>query len=281
MGASNLLCRVGVSLAVLSCFALLDALHGRLPRVRAAERIEIYPATSRRPGTATPHRSCRLGQLGADFARSAARQGGVSLVLRGDLPEMSPERWKELLPMAQKYEGKPVVFIAINSGTSRGDVEQYARDVGVNWPIIVDSDRSFEKQSDIGTISLQNIFQPRIIKSDGRWAKADWENLEPGVDEALKGGNRLEGRPGSRFPAAARDAPAGRRVRQLCGCRHDRQAIAGVAQARRQSWRRGGTGVRAKEIDKCASTFAGQDLERQQVQSLRMGRVHVPDVSRI
>src|SRR5439155_15687378 len=49
------------------------------------------------------------------------------------------EKWPPLLAMAKKYEGQPVMFIGVNSGNPRPVVEQYARGVGCNWPIIVDA----------------------------------------------------------------------------------------------------------------------------------------------
>jgi thiol-disulfide isomerase/thioredoxin len=97
------------------------------------------------------------------------------------------DRWPGILAIAKKYEGKPVFFMAVNSGNSRTEVEQYARDVSLTWPIIVDSTREFEKQSGIGEISLQNIYQAGIITSEGTFRRASASDLEGAAEAALAG----------------------------------------------------------------------------------------------
>ena len=89
--------------------------------------------------------------------------------------------------MAKKYDGRPVLFIAVNSGTSRNEVERYASSVGLDWPIIVDMDRSFEQQSQVGTISLSNIHWAQVITADGKWLNGEQEDLQPAVEKALAG----------------------------------------------------------------------------------------------
>jgi thiol-disulfide isomerase/thioredoxin len=80
-------------------------------------------------------------------------------------------RWPELLQTAKQYEGKPVMFIAVNSGSPAQAVSSYAREVGVSWPVIVDSDRSLEKQFEVPEVSLQNIWQTVIVTPTGEVQK--------------------------------------------------------------------------------------------------------------
>src|SRR4051794_34821792 len=47
-------------------------------------------------------------------------------------------KWAGMYELAKRYEGQPVVFIAVNSGNSPLEIAQYARDVKLTWPIIVD-----------------------------------------------------------------------------------------------------------------------------------------------
>lgn len=69
--------------------------------------------------------------------------------------------------MRQSYENKPVVFIAVNSGNPRSDVEGYAKSTKFEWPILVDERRETEKA--LGTeISLQNIYQWFVIDPEGK-----------------------------------------------------------------------------------------------------------------
>lgn len=97
------------------------------------------------------------------------------------------EKWPPLMSLATSYAGKPIMFIGVNSGNSRADVEHYARGVGCNWPIIVDASREFEKQCDVGEISLKNIYQVGFIDSRGRFRRGSWQDLKGTFETALEG----------------------------------------------------------------------------------------------
>jgi thiol-disulfide isomerase/thioredoxin len=75
--------------------------------------------------------------------------------------------WPGILESAQKYKDQPVVFIAINSGNETTAVKGYAKSVGLNWPTIVDTNRTFEKQLGVNEISVRNIYQSKVITPDG------------------------------------------------------------------------------------------------------------------
>jgi peroxiredoxin len=109
------------------------------------------------------------------------------------------DRWKEVLAAAKQYEGKPVVFIAVNSGEPRGEVQSYVRDVHIPWPVIVDVDRSLEKAYGVGEISLNNIYQVRIVTADGRVQDSSYD-----IDKAGK--QALEGASWTIDPAQVPDA---------------------------------------------------------------------------
>lgn len=96
-------------------------------------------------------------------------------------------KWPPMLASAKKFEGKPIVFIAVNSGNSRNEVEGYLRDVGCNWPTIVDEDRSFEKAVGVPEVSLQNIYQMRLILADGRVMVGNSGDFEGMANKALEG----------------------------------------------------------------------------------------------
>lgn len=97
------------------------------------------------------------------------------------------ERWPAIQAMAKKFDDKPIVFIAVNSGNPRESVAKYAQEVKLAWPVLVDTNRDFERDSKVGEISLQNIYQVRIIKSDGSMASGDWSDPESSVVKALVG----------------------------------------------------------------------------------------------
>jgi thiol-disulfide isomerase/thioredoxin len=96
------------------------------------------------------------------------------------------ERWPALLESAKSFEGKPVIFIAVNSGTNRQTVEKYVRDVKCPWPVIVDSSRAFEKACGIeNEISLQNIIQAKYITSTGDLQSGSFSDFEGTAAKAL------------------------------------------------------------------------------------------------
>ena len=95
------------------------------------------------------------------------------------------ESWPRVLTQATKFDGTPVMFIGVNSGTPRPQLEAYLRKNKINWPVICDSDRSFERQFDF-TISLENIKQARLLMPDGKFKNADSENLEGSAADAAR-----------------------------------------------------------------------------------------------
>jgi hypothetical protein len=76
--------------------------------------------------------------------------------------------------MRKEYEGKPVVFIAVNSGNPKSAVEGYAKSTKFEWPILVDE--AGETERAFGTkISLQNIYQWFLVDPEGRSSPAGFD----------------------------------------------------------------------------------------------------------
>jgi hypothetical protein len=71
------------------------------------------------------------------------------------------------LAVANKFTGKPILFIAVNSGNDPASVRNYIRSNKVTWPVIIDSDRAFESRADVKEVSLKNIWQFRSIDAKG------------------------------------------------------------------------------------------------------------------
>lgn len=95
--------------------------------------------------------------------------------------------WTELLATAKKYESKPVVFIAVNSGNPKAKTEGYIRQVKVPWPVIVDTSRDFEKACGLfQEINAQNVSGIRYIKPDGE-IQTGLMDLEDAADKAVEG----------------------------------------------------------------------------------------------
>lgn len=94
-------------------------------------------------------------------------------------------RWTEFNALAQQHADDPILFVAVSSGTQRGEMEGYVRRNNVNWAMLLDPDRSFEKACDIHEISLENIMQVAVITADGTLKPGSWQNLEESVATAL------------------------------------------------------------------------------------------------
>ena len=95
-------------------------------------------------------------------------------------------KWAELNKLAQQHADDPILFIAVSSGTQRGQMEAYAQRYQANWAMLLDPDRSFEKACDVTPISLDNIMQVAIVMPDGNLQSGDWQDLETTVASALE-----------------------------------------------------------------------------------------------
>jgi thiol-disulfide isomerase/thioredoxin len=96
-------------------------------------------------------------------------------------------KWPGMYELARKYQGQPVVFVAVNSGNAPAQVQQYAKEVKLTWPIIVDPSRQFEKQWLEQEISLQNIHQCELLLPSGQKGNGRWNDLDGSVKQVLAG----------------------------------------------------------------------------------------------
>lgn len=94
-------------------------------------------------------------------------------------------KWPDLIKTAQEFEGKPIVFIAVNSGSPRREIEQYIRETRIPWPVVLDPNREFEKAVGVNEISLQNIHQVQLLMPDGEFQTGQWSNVKASAEKAL------------------------------------------------------------------------------------------------
>ena len=92
-----------------------------------------------------------------------------------------------LQDFSKKYQLQPVVFIGVNSGTTRPEVQKYLAGVNCNWPTIVDYDRQLEAKTGVGQISLQNIIQVLILSPEGEFSRASFRDMDAAAEKALVG----------------------------------------------------------------------------------------------
>ena len=94
--------------------------------------------------------------------------------------------WSSLLQTSQKYKDQPVVFIAVNSGTDRNKLERYVLQNKITWPVIVDTDREFEQLAQVNTISLENIYQARVLTPEGKLTRGSVQEVGRSIEPVLK-----------------------------------------------------------------------------------------------
>ena len=95
--------------------------------------------------------------------------------------------------MSKEFADKPIVFIAVNSGTTPAEVAAYAKAQKITWPIIVDTKREFEKNAGVSPLSLRNIKQCSYIAADGTLRVGNWANIRQTAESALQGASwRIE-----------------------------------------------------------------------------------------
>ena len=94
-------------------------------------------------------------------------------------------KWPEILAVASKFQGKPIAFIGVSSGLPRKSVASYLRQNRITWPTIVDTDRSFEARCGLREISLNNIWQVRIVTADGQMRPGNPSALETSAERAV------------------------------------------------------------------------------------------------
>jgi len=124
---------------------------------------------------------------GEPISAESLRGKGVFLYFFEENCPRCRDRWPLLMDKAAKYAADPIVFVAVNSGTSKHELEQYARGVNLTWPILVDQDRSFERRADVGEISLQNVMQAAYLSAGGELRRGDWSDIDGTIRAALAG----------------------------------------------------------------------------------------------
>ena len=83
---------------------------------------------------------------------------------------------------------EPVVFIAVNSGTPPSKLAAYVRRHRITVPVVADVDRSLERACGVvPPISLQNIWQVRIITAQGQVVPGSARDLRAAVQQAALG----------------------------------------------------------------------------------------------
>ena len=92
-----------------------------------------------------------------------------------------------MLAVANAFASKPIVFVAVNSGTDPQALKSYVRKHEIPFPVLGDYDRSFERELGVNEISLNNILSIQLLKADGQVVAGDWRDMEKSATAALEG----------------------------------------------------------------------------------------------
>ncbi|MEM9352868.1 MAG: redoxin domain-containing protein [Planctomycetota bacterium] len=96
-------------------------------------------------------------------------------------------KWPGIMESVEEHAEDPVLFVGVISGRSRADVRSYVRKNKVDWPVIVDEDRSFEAASGDVSINLNSIVDVRVVQPDGSYTWGWWNDIPKTVEHAAKG----------------------------------------------------------------------------------------------
>ncbi|MEO1496759.1 MAG: TlpA disulfide reductase family protein [Planctomycetota bacterium] len=126
-------------------------------------------------------------------AESLSGKGVILYFFEEECPRCS-RFWPKLQTLSESYANKPVVFIAVNSGTAPGELQRYVRRQKVGWPLIMDYDRSLERSMGVtpitlgrGVASMDNVNHVIAISPQGKATNTTAQQLPAAVEQVLKG----------------------------------------------------------------------------------------------
>lgn len=167
-----------------------EVLDTTSPDSEPARREPEMPAPTETVRTASPiwplptDKSAWIGSL--PFTQKALNGKAMVLWFFEEGCPRCKAKWRELNSLPLAFRGKPVVFVAVNSGNSPELVADYVKQNKVNLAVIADTDRQLEKLADFGEISLNNIYQVAIMTPDGQLHPADANDLKGTAEAAMK-----------------------------------------------------------------------------------------------
>ena len=95
-------------------------------------------------------------------------------------------KWRAVNTMPAFHKGKPVVFVAVNSGNSAEVVTEYVRQYRVNLAVIADSDRQLGQWANVGEIKEGNTSRAVIMTPDGQFHPIDTDDLKAAAAAAIE-----------------------------------------------------------------------------------------------
>ncbi|KAA1262492.1 Thiol-disulfide oxidoreductase ResA [Rubripirellula obstinata] len=123
---------------------------------------------------------------GAPISVEAMRGKAIVLYFFEEGCPRCREKWPGILAAVQQNQSNPVMLIAVNSGSEPAQVASYVRQNRISVPVIIDYDRSLETQAGVNKVSLQNIYQARIIDPDGELQRTNGGDIPAALATAAE-----------------------------------------------------------------------------------------------
>lgn len=96
--------------------------------------------------------------------------------------------WPNMQGLSKQYEGKPLLFVGVSSGTDPRVLKRYLAQYRVAWPVIHDYDRSLETAMGVRALMPGGEeFSFRYIAGDGTLGRGQGADVAGAAESALAG----------------------------------------------------------------------------------------------
>lgn len=96
--------------------------------------------------------------------------------------------WPNMQGLSKQYEGKPVLFVAVSSGTDPRVLKRYLGQYRIAWPVIHDFDRKLEMAMGVPSLTPGGEeFAFRYVSGDGKMGRGIGADAAGTAESALKG----------------------------------------------------------------------------------------------
>ena len=96
--------------------------------------------------------------------------------------------WPNLLGLSSQYEGKPLLFVGVNSGSDPTTLKRYVSRARIRWPVIVDYDRTLESSMGVRTLAPDGeVFAVKYVDGSGSLQSGNGADFAGAAEAALRG----------------------------------------------------------------------------------------------
>ena len=115
----------------------------------------------------------RLWYNSSPLSMESLKGKGVVFYFFEETCPVCSEGWRDVQRLVEQHQDQPILFVAVNSGTSSREVQQYLRRNRVSIPVIHDPTRQFENALGVPQLALGGVtYQLRYVAGDGSSGQA-------------------------------------------------------------------------------------------------------------